>query len=100
MIRSFEIAAIVGCMLAEDTEEHPQIFDGDETCAVYFRNARRSCEVIVNPERRRSLAFALREGISNGMHTYRDRLLSIFSAVERQDRWALKPFLIEISSQC
>ena len=36
-MRSFEIAALGGCMLAEDTAEHRQIFGPDGQAVVYFR---------------------------------------------------------------
>ena len=37
VMRSFEIAALGGCMLAEDTAEHRQIFGPDGQAVVYFR---------------------------------------------------------------
>jgi spore maturation protein CgeB len=83
--RSFEIAAIGGCMLAEDTEEHRQIFGADEECVVYFRTpeeaANRARALIANSEQRRRLACAVRDRMVKGMHTYQDRLLAMLHAV-------------------
>ena len=38
VMRSFEIAALGGVMLAEDTEEHRDLFGPDGEAVVYFRN--------------------------------------------------------------
>ena len=85
VMRSFEIAATGGCVLAEDTEEHRQIFGGDEECVVYFRTpqeaANRARTLVANPGQRRHLASAVRDRMANGMHTYRDRLLAILHTI-------------------
>jgi hypothetical protein len=36
-MRSFEIAAVGGCMLARDIDEHREIFGSEGEAAVYFR---------------------------------------------------------------
>jgi hypothetical protein len=86
VMRSFEIAAIGGCMLTEHTEEHREIFGDDEECVVYFRTpeeaAARAHALVADPERRRRLSVSLRERTTNAMHTYRDRLLAMLNAVE------------------
>ena len=38
VMRSFEIAAVGGCMLAEDTDEHREIFGPEGETVLYFRN--------------------------------------------------------------
>jgi spore maturation protein CgeB len=81
VMRSFEIAALGGCMLAEDTEEHREIFGPDGAAVVYFRTARQAAErarsLIARPAERKRLSEAVRARISAGYHTYRDRLLSM-----------------------
>jgi spore maturation protein CgeB len=78
VMRSFEIAAIGGCMLVEDTEEHREIFGSDGDAVAYFRTpaeaAARARDLIANPARRARLAAAVRARIAAGRHTYGDRL--------------------------
>src|SRR6516165_7140478 len=80
VMRSFEIAALGGCMLAEDTTEHREIFGPDGEAVVYFRTAREAAEraraVLADPAERARLSAASRARISSGAHTYRDRLVS------------------------
>ncbi len=84
VMRSFEIAAMGGCMLAEDTEEHREIFGEDGECVVYFRSpdeaAARAEELLCEPATRARIAAALRSRIVNGQHTYRRRLTSMLCA--------------------
>jgi spore maturation protein CgeB len=81
VMRSFEIAAIGGCMLAEDTAEHRELFGRDGEAVVYFRTAREAAErarsLLADPAERARLSAVLRARISRGAHTYRDRLVSI-----------------------
>ena len=83
VMRSFEIAAIGGCMLAEDTAEHREIFGDDGELVAYFdlpeAAARRARELIANPSERRRLAHAIRERMARGAHTYRDRLATMLA---------------------
>ena len=55
-MRSFEIAAIGGCMLAEDTSEHREIFGRRWGGCLYFRTAREAAvqarALIANPTER------------------------------------------------
>jgi hypothetical protein len=81
VMRSFEIAALGGCMLAEDTAEHREIFGLDGEAVVYFRTPReaadRACALLAEPAERARLSEAVRARISGGAHTYRDRLVSM-----------------------
>jgi hypothetical protein len=81
VMRSFEIAALGGCMLAEDTAEHREIFGPDADTVVYFRTAREAAErvrsLLADPAERARLSAAVRARISGRAHTYRDRLVSI-----------------------
>jgi spore maturation protein CgeB len=81
VMRSFEIAAVGGCMLAEDRAEHREIFGPDGEAVVYFRTAREAAErahaLVADPAERARLSAAVRKRITCGAHTYRDRLVSI-----------------------
>src|SRR5205814_2484036 len=86
----FEIAALGGCMVVEDTAEHREIFGPDGDAVVYFRTPAEAAEhtrvLLANPAERARLSKAVHDRISGGAHTYRDRLRSIVEAVsERQD---------------
>lgn len=87
VMRSFEIAALGGCMLAEDTAEHREIFGPDGDTVVYFRTVREAAErarsLLADPAERARLSAAVRARISNASHTYRDRLVSILQAASR-----------------
>jgi spore maturation protein CgeB len=78
VMRSFEIAAVGGCMIAEDTDEHREIFGPEGEAVVYFRNAREAAErtraLLCNSFERRSLAAGLHRRIVGGAHTYAHRL--------------------------
>src|SRR5262249_53493098 len=81
VMRSFEIAGLGGCMLAEDTTEHREIFGSDGEAIVYFCNPREAAEraqaLLRDPAARARLSAAVQERISRGAHTYQDRLLSM-----------------------
>jgi spore maturation protein CgeB len=78
VMRSFEIAALGGCMLAEDTAEHRKIFGPDGQAVVYFRTPAdaivRARALLADDAERARLAQAARQRIIAGGHTYRDRL--------------------------
>jgi spore maturation protein CgeB len=80
-MRSFEIGAVGGCMLAEDTAEHREIFGDDGEAVVYFRSAREAADrarsLLGDSAERARLSIAIKARISGGGHTYRDRLLSM-----------------------
>jgi spore maturation protein CgeB len=84
VMRSFEIAALGGCMLAEDTAEHREIFGPDGEAVVYFNNPREAAErarrLLADPTERTRLSAVVRARILRGAHTYRDRLVSILEA--------------------
>jgi spore maturation protein CgeB len=90
VMRSFEIAALGGCMLAEDTFEHREILGEDGEAVVYFRTpqeaAERARSLLADPAECARLSVAVRARISRGAHTYRDRLVSILDVVTRTRR--------------
>jgi spore maturation protein CgeB len=81
VMRSFEIAAIGGCMLVEDTEEHRAIFGVDGESVRYFRTPEQAATLarflIDHPAERVRLAASVRDRVSRHAHTYRDRLRTI-----------------------
>jgi spore maturation protein CgeB len=85
VMRSFEIGAIGGCMLVEDTKEHRDIFGGDEEAVVYFRTAQeaavRAHSLIADDAKRARLTSAVRTRIVNGGHSYRDRVIAMLGVV-------------------
>jgi spore maturation protein CgeB len=95
VMRSFEIGALGGCMLAEDTVEHREIFGPDGEAVVYFRTPREAAErarsLIADPAERARLSAVVRARISRGAHTYTDRLVSILNAATRISRAHSKP---------
>jgi hypothetical protein len=87
VMRSFEIAAVGGCMLAEDTAEHREIFGPDGEAVVYFRTPRdavgRARSLLADQAERARLSAGVQERILRGAHTYRDRLVSILEVATR-----------------
>lgn len=81
VMRSFEIPASGGCMLAEDTPEHRDIF-GEDGCAVsYFNSPTTMVDrvrfLLSHPWDRRRMADVAHRLVVAGGHTYRDRLATI-----------------------
>lgn len=77
-MRSFEVPAMGGCLLAEETLEHREIFGEEAEAVRYFKTPREMVEkirwLLGRESERRRLARAARARISEGRHTYRDRL--------------------------
>jgi hypothetical protein len=77
-MRSFEVAAMGGCMLVEDTAEHRDLFGPDGDAVVYFSSpddaVARTRELVADSARRRRLALRVRELIGRPEHTYAARL--------------------------
>ena len=80
-MRSFEIPACGACCVAEDTEEHREIFGLDGEAVLYFRTpeelVRRVKEVFGNPELRAKLRANAHRAITGKPNTYVDRLKTI-----------------------
>ena len=77
-MRTFEVPAVGGCMLTEDTEEHREIFGEEGKAVVYFQTIPEMVEkarwLLSHDEERKRLATAAHLLITQGHHTYRDRL--------------------------
>jgi spore maturation protein CgeB len=83
-MRSFEVAAMGACMLAEYTEEHRSILGDDGQAVVYFRSPHQMIErvrwLLAHADERRRLGAAVQARITNGQNTYRDRLRTMLAA--------------------
>ena len=80
-MRSFEVPAMGGCMLLEDTPEHREIFGPDDECVTYFDSVAemvgRARWLVEHPEDRTRLARAAHLRITGGVNTYASRLLEM-----------------------
>jgi spore maturation protein CgeB len=89
-MRSFEIPACGACCVAEDTEEHREMFGPDGEAVLYFRTpeelVRRVKEAFVNPELRKRLRRNVHKAITGRPNTYVDRLKTILERVEEKNR--------------
>jgi spore maturation protein CgeB len=85
-MRSFEIPAMGGCMLAEDTEEHREIFGAEGVAVIYFNSIPQMVEkarwLLAHAEERKRLASAAHALITGGKNTYADRLKTILQRTE------------------
>lgn len=85
VMRSFEIAAIGGCMLVEDTKEHRAIFGPDSLRVRLFETAEQASAIakamLSDPAERTRLGRAVNEHIISGGNTYEDRLSFMLSNV-------------------
>jgi spore maturation protein CgeB len=85
VMRSFEIPAVGGFVLAEDTAEHRDLFGEEGTRVLYFRSPEEAGEktkwALDHPGERQRMARAAYELVTSGPHTYKARLTSILSDV-------------------
>jgi spore maturation protein CgeB len=84
VMRSFEIPACGGFMIAEDTAEHRDIFGPEGECVLYFSGPRDAAEkvrfALADPAGRSRMACAAHHRIVSQGHTYRDRLAQMLAA--------------------
>jgi spore maturation protein CgeB len=97
VMRTFEIAAIGGCMLTEYTAEHEEIFGAEGETTLYFRSAAEMLDktrwLLDHDQERARLAEAARQRIVGGHNTYRDRLESMLGMCSAPDRAGEPPAL-------
>ena len=83
-MRSFEIAAMGGCMLCEDTHEHREIFGPDGEAVLYFGSLREMVDrarwLLRNEVERQKMRRCVFERITKGRNAYRDRLQTILES--------------------
>lgn len=84
-MRTFEIPAIGGCMLTEDTGEHRRIFGNEGEVAAYFKNideiVQKTGFLIANEPERYRLAEKCHNLIVSGGNTYKDRLTTMLENI-------------------
>lgn len=84
-MRSFEVPAMGGCLLAEDTAEHRAFFGGDGEAVAYFRTPAQAVEqarrLVADAATRRRLAAASHHIVTHGAHRYADRLAATLAIV-------------------
>jgi spore maturation protein CgeB len=87
VMRSFEIPACGGFMIAEDTSEHRDIFGPEGECVLYFSGPRdaaeKVCRALADPADRARMARAAHHRIVGRGHTYRDRLRQMLQSASR-----------------
>jgi spore maturation protein CgeB len=86
-MRTFEVAAMAGCMLAEYTEEHREILGEDGEAAMYFRSPGEMVDrlrwLLAHDDERLRLGTAIKAKIVSGRNTYQDRLEAMLAAAGR-----------------
>ncbi len=80
-MRSFEVPAMGGCLLAEATADHRDLFGADGEAVLYFATpdeaAAAAARLVADEPLRRRLARAAHAIVTDGGHTYRDRLRAL-----------------------
>jgi spore maturation protein CgeB len=81
VMRSFEAAAIGGCILAEDTPDHRELFGPDDHAARYFNSVEelvgQAKALVADDAARHRLSTQLRRRLVGSNHTYADRLATM-----------------------
>lgn len=81
-MRTFEVPAMGGCVLAEDTAEHREIFGREGKAVLYFGSivemVEKARKLVDRADERDRLAGAAHKLIIGGRNTYRDRLSAMF----------------------
>lgn len=89
VMRSFEIAAMGTCLLAEETQEHHAIFGDEGQTVMYFQTIPEMVTklqwLLEHDEERLRLARAAHHLIVNGGNTYADRLTTMLRGRESGD---------------
>jgi spore maturation protein CgeB len=87
-MRTFEAAAMGGCLLVEDTVEHREIFGGDGDAVSYFGSipgmVERAKSLLKHDADRHRLASTAHARITQGGNTYADRLQTILEVACRK----------------
>lgn len=85
-MRSFEVPAMGGVLLAEDTGEHRALFGDEGETVLYFSDYEEAVTkaewLLAHPDERRRLATAVYQQITTSNHTYADRLQTIINTIE------------------
>lgn len=86
-MRTFEIPALGGYMIVEDTAEHRAIFGEEGRYVHYFKGITDAAALIRRmmdqPAERKRMAADCRRLITGGQHTYTDRLRTLLAGLAR-----------------
>lgn len=84
VMRSFEIPAVGGFMIAEDTAEHRELFGEEGKAVLYFGSPEQAADkcrwALANAPERHRMTDAAHVIVTSGGHTYRDRLRTMIEA--------------------
>ena len=84
-MRSYEVPAMKGCMLVEDTADHRALFGAEGEASLYFSTIPEMIEktrwLLTHATERKRLAEQAYQQVTQGKHTYRDRLEQIVELV-------------------
>jgi spore maturation protein CgeB len=87
VMRSYEAAAIGGCILAEDTPDHRELFGPEDHAVRYFKSTpemvKKAKMLVADPAVRRRLAVALRERVTGRSDSYADRLKAMLNFTDQ-----------------
>ena len=87
-MRTFEVPAMKGCFLVEETEDHREFFGPDGECVLFFRNIPEMIQkarwLLDHPNDRQRLAETCHQRIVGGKNTYADRLRMILQPIDHQ----------------
>jgi spore maturation protein CgeB len=82
-MRSFEAAAIGGCLLVEDTTDHRALFGRNDHAVRYFSSipemVQQAKDLVGNADTRYRLSLQLRETFGRERHSYAERLAAMLS---------------------
>lgn len=85
VMRSFEIPAVGGFMIVEDSKDHRQFFGTEGRCVLYFTSAEEAAEkvekALARPLERSKMAAACQRRILDAKHTYQHRLMTMLENV-------------------
>jgi spore maturation protein CgeB len=84
-MRTFEVSAVGGCMLTEDTQEHRDIFGNEGENVLYFNSVSEMLDktqwLLEHEQERQRLANNAYKLITQGHHTYGDRLQTMLAFI-------------------
>lgn len=85
VMRSYEVPAMRGCMLSEDTPEHRRLFGAEGEAVLCFASIEEMVTktrwLLQHPSEQERLAVSAHRIITTGKHTYKDRLVAMFEPV-------------------
>ena len=90
VMRTFEAPAMGACMLTEDTDEHRALFGDSGVTTVHFSSPDDLVAevkwLLARPQDRRRMAQAAYALITEGSHSYADRLHELLSTSDEVDK--------------